>query len=106
MGASINYEKKLYQSSELGKLEAKVRRFYNITELAEKFKTSSESMKVRKIREKAEKEYSDMADRQGKVEQKLLDLKKANEKELEEKLTKYLKQEVEVLVSFEKSFIR
>lgn len=104
MGVSKNYAKQIYQASDLGKLEAKIRRFYNIKSLAEAFDKSPEGLKVRKLRDENEKGYIALAEKQGKVEQELIDLKKKHEKDIEELLKVNLTREVEIITAFEKNF--
>ena len=104
MSASKNYDKDIYKHSELGKLEAKVRRFYNIEVLAKAFDKSPQGLEVRRLRKEAEEKYSKLADKQAEIEKKLLEQKKAGEKEIEDELKKYMQKEVDILTKFEINF--
>lgn len=104
MSSSINYEKKIHKDSEIGKLEARIKRFYNIKALADAFDKSEDGNKVRSLRDKAVKEIQKMANEFEEIQTAYL----AKEKEFDEKLkelgAKRMKAEVDILNNFEKTF--
>lgn len=104
MGTSINYDKKIYERSELGKLEARIRRFLNIEKLANAINNSPEGTKIQKLRQDSQKEFTKLTDDFSKIELKFKEEEKKYNAKLESTLIKYMKQEVDIMNNFEKNF--
>ena len=102
MSSSINYEKKLYQKSPFGLLEARIRRFYNIPANVSKLRNDADKNgNVNAIRKAHEEWQSDKADEIGKLEAEFKEKIAIWEKEREEKILEAMTAEAKILSEVE-----
>lgn len=104
MSSSKNYDKKIHKDSELGKLEARIKRFYNIKQLAEAFDKSEDGNKVRDLRDKAVEEIQKMANEFEEIQKAYMAKEKEFDEKLKESAIERMRSEVEILNNFEKTF--
>lgn len=104
MSSSKNYAKKIYQHSDMGKLEAFIRRFYNIKELNDALHKSPEKIKINKIRTDAEEWHIKHTDAFIEVENEFRMKQKEFMDRQNAKLNEQMNAEADILRQFEKDF--
>jgi Uri superfamily endonuclease len=105
MGTSKNYAKHAYKGSEMGKLEAFIRRFYNITVLKNALDEDMDvRMSISKIRNDAEKWHIKHTDDFIEVENEFRIKQKEFLERQDAKLLAQMNEEANILRKFEKDF--
>lgn len=96
--------KTLYNQSDLGRLQAYIRRFHNITELKDAFDKSQDFFAVSALQKVMSDEIERETDLFTEIEKKFIEDKKAYEKKLDTILVEKLTKIADVMKEFEKNY--
>lgn len=100
----VSLQKQIYNQSDLGKLQAYIRRFHNIRELKKSFDESQDYFTVSALQKIMSDELERETDTFIEIEKKFIEDKKEYEAKMNTILVKELAKIVKVMKEFEKNY--